>query len=321
MEHNLEELSGFLIDIAFASHEEMSEMAKLWDLEQIQIEKGSFTGSIHGIHTPHIQIAESVRSHGVAVKGKIPSNTYMFAFVSGVGEITHNGIPLSPNELLVLDDKHELDFTSKGSSMDVSIVIDKTFFENTYKTLFGVPFAYKSNSQRIELVSTIENSFKNDFERWRHYLVQNRDEWINDHKLTEEIEKSIIETLCSYLGIFKDHKLLSSEKDAIALHQYIDKNYTEDITIKEICKILNISERGVRPSFKNIFGLNPKAYLSRYRLGKFRNSLLKNPSNPPYISEICYNEGLFHSGRLPAEYKDMFGYLPSDIPSKKKTSA
>ena len=77
MKDNLEEISGSIIDVKFSSHEEMSEMSKLWELEQIQIEKGPFKGSIHGIHTPHIQLSKTVRSHGVIVKGKTPVNSYI----------------------------------------------------------------------------------------------------------------------------------------------------------------------------------------------------------------------------------------------------
>ena len=75
MKDNLEKILGFVIDVNFSSHEEMSEMSKLWELEQIQIEKGPFKGSLNGVHTPHIQLSKTVRSHGVIVKGKTPANS------------------------------------------------------------------------------------------------------------------------------------------------------------------------------------------------------------------------------------------------------
>jgi len=318
MKDNLEEISGTIMDVKFSSHEEMSEMAKLWEVEQVQIEKGPFTGSLYGINTPHIQIAKAIRSHGVIIKGKSPRNCYMFASVNGIGEITHNGLPFTSNELLVLDNNDQIDFTSKSASSDITIAIDKDFFEKTYESLFDQSFTYNREKNRIELINTKGNSIEYDLDRWRNYLTQNVDEWVKDSVLTEEIEKNIIETLCSYIGVVKDHKILSSEKDAIALRHYIDKNYREDITIKEICDTLNTCERSLRSSFKKIFGLNPKDYLSRYRLGKFRNSLIKNSADNPSISIIGSQEGLFHPSRLPKEYKEMFGYLPSDIPGKEK---
>ena len=321
MKDNHDEISGFIIDVNFSSHEELSEKTKLWELEQIQIEKGPFTGSLHGIHTPHIQITKAVRSHGVMLKGKPPANSYIFNYSNGIGELTHNGLPLTSSELLVLDENDEIDFTSKSASYDVTIVIEKAFFEKIYKALFGLPFTYNREKNRIELINTKDRSIEYDLDRWRNYLTQNLDEWINDSVLTEEIENNIIQTLCSYIGAVKDHKLLSSEKDAIALHHYIDKNYREDITIKEICDTLQTSERIVRSSFKKIFGLNPKEYLSRYRLGKFRNSLIKDSADNPSITRISLEEGLSHPSRLAKEYKEMFGYLPSEIAKKEKTDS
>jgi len=321
MKDTLEEISGFIIDVKFSSHEELSEMAKLWELEQIQIEKGPFTGSLHGIHTPHIQITKAVRSHGIILKGKPPANSYIFNYSDGIGEITHNGLPLTSSELLILDENDKVDFTSISASYDVTIVIEKAFFEKIYKALFGLSFTYNREKNRIELINTKDRSIEYDLDRWRNYLTQNLDEWFNDSVLTEEIEKSIIKTLCSYMGVVKDHKLLSSEKDAIALHHYIEKNYREDITIKELCDTLKTGERTIRSSFKKIFGLSPKEYLSRYRLGKFRNSLIKNSADNPSISRISFEEGLSHPSRLSKEYKEMFGYLPSEIAKKEKTDS
>lgn len=313
MKQNINEISGSFIDIHFSSHEEMSEMSKLWDLEQIQIEKGLFNGSLQLIHTPHIQIAHTVRSHGVIVKGKLPTDMYVFNYTMGDTQITHHGTPLTSEEIIILDDTCEVDFSSKSASQDLTVSIEKDFFKHTCETLLGIDFPLKGKEKRVALNDANGCSFKDDFDHWRQYLILNKDHWVNDSEFTDKIERNIVKNLCSHLGHTLEHKLLSSEENAIALQHYIENNYSQDITIKELCEMLNIKERSARPSFMRLFGLNPKEYLSSFRLGKFRNSLIVHTRSNSCISNLCYDQGLFHPSRLSREYKNMFGYLPSEI--------
>ena len=73
------ELLGHVIDLEFTTHEAMIVAALQWQLEEYQLDSGSFKGSINAVHTSHIQIANTKRTNGVCVKGKTPDNVYLFA--------------------------------------------------------------------------------------------------------------------------------------------------------------------------------------------------------------------------------------------------
>ena len=101
---------GHVIDLRFNTHEAMIEAALLWHFEEYQLDNGSFKGSINAIHTSHIQIAHSYRSNGILIKGKTPNNAYLFASIeSEEGKITHNGLIVYADELVVITENDELD--------------------------------------------------------------------------------------------------------------------------------------------------------------------------------------------------------------------
>lgn len=83
-------LLGHVINLNFISHTAMTKAALLWQLEEYQLENGPFKGFIHAIHTSHIQLAYSLRSHGIFHKGKIPEDAYVFASIWSKGLLTHN---------------------------------------------------------------------------------------------------------------------------------------------------------------------------------------------------------------------------------------
>ena len=84
----------------------------------------------------------------------------------------------------------------------------------------------------------------------------------------------------------------------------------EPIAVGEICAKTGIAWRTLERAFREEFGLGPKAYLNRFRLGRVRSALLRAP--PKAVIADCANEwGFWHMGQFAKDYKLMFGELPS----------
>ncbi len=136
---------GHVINLDFDTHESMIDAALDWSLEEYQLDSGRFKGTINAVHTLNIQIASTFRSGGVFVKGNIPKNTYLFVSAESEGNITHNGlsmiedelIVLNENELVVLNMHDQLDFTASSAVNDVTIAIDRDFFDDAFKNYFN----------------------------------------------------------------------------------------------------------------------------------------------------------------------------------------
>ena len=313
-------LLGHVIDLNFVTHEAMIEAALLWQIEEYQFDNGSFKGSINAVHTSHIQIAYTSRSNGIFIKGKTPKNAYLFASVESVGKMTHNGLSIYTDELVVLTENDQLDFIVSSAVNDVSIAIDKDFFDAAFQDYFNEPFIYDNINKRIQLKENEGFDFKASAKEILNDLITKNEELLNDPAFHDRSESTILQILFQNIDPLKERKkALESEINANEIRKYIEMNYKYEISINELCTINKLSESTLRLSFKNLFGLSPKQYHTSYRLGKVHHALLENDCSSKTVERIAYDHGFSHMGRFSDNYKSMFGNTPSC--TLKKTSA
>jgi AraC-like DNA-binding protein len=93
--------------------------------------------------------------------------------------------------------------------------------------------------------------------------------------------------------------------------EYMHNHLHNPIKISEICRMTNTSERVLEYAFNKIYGLSPKRFLTVLRLNKARKQLLDSSAYDVNVTSIAMSCGFRHMGRFAAEYKSMFGELPS----------
>lgn len=85
-----------------------------------------------------------------------------------------------------------------------------------------------------------------------------------------------------------------------------------DIRIEDICQETGVSKRTLEYIFQDYYGISPKAYLKRIRLNQFRKALKTQGDDRTKIREIAQEWGFWHASHLTADYKYLFGELPSE---------
>ncbi|KAA1189539.1 helix-turn-helix domain-containing protein [Pseudohalioglobus sediminis] len=94
-----------------------------------------------------------------------------------------------------------------------------------------------------------------------------------------------------------------------ALH-YIHDKLDESITVDELCRASACSISTLERAFRERFGIGPKRYLMAVRLSGVRKALLCS-SREESIGDVAARMGFWHMSKLAADYKRMFGELPS----------
>jgi len=303
---------GHVIDLEFDTHEAMIEAALQWQLEEYQLDRGSFSGYIKIVHTIHTQIANTFRSNGVFVKGNTPPNVYLFASGESEGKITHNGMNVLDDELVVLTDTDQLDFILSSSVDDVIVAVDKDFLNTAYEKYFNKPFKYNTFTKRIQLKDNRGKYFRSRLKGMLASLMDQNEKLQNDPDFHAKAEDEIMQIVFDNLDFSKSRKdALESEINAEKIRKHIEKNFKDNISINELCMSERLSERTLRSGFKNLFGLSPKQYHKNFRLGKVHHAFLKaDPANES-VEHIAYEHGFTHMGRFAENYRSMFGKPPS----------
>lgn len=315
MNENFNTLAGSIIDIHVDNHEDMAKSAKLWNIDEYQIDAGPFKGSIKAILTPFTQLGEVSRSSGVVVKGSGPKDCYVFVYIYGQGKgtVTSNGVPTKINELIVFEYPDHMDTVSTNGHNSVTIVVQKKFFDNEYKKCFGDSFTYDKLIKRIKLKNKMQKHLKDTFIRLISLGMENQVKLKEDTEFLQSIEKRIMQTLFQCIDpVGNVRSLHDSERYANMIRVYLNLHFTEELTLQQTSKDLHISDRSVRRGFNQLFGMNPKKYLLHYRLGRVHKALLEGTIENNSVQEIAYEHGFYHLGRFPGIYRKMFGENPLD---------
>jgi AraC-like DNA-binding protein len=88
---------------------------------------------------------------------------------------------------------------------------------------------------------------------------------------------------------------------------YMEHHMGDEISLNNLCKACHISARTLQVAFQTIRGRTPLQALQEIRLTQLKQLLLAKIE----IREACAQVGLPPSGRMAANYKRLFGELPS----------
>ncbi len=216
------------------------------------------------------------------------------------------------DELVVLTEKDQLDFIVSSSFSDVTIAVDKEFFDAAFKAYFNEPFQYDKVNKRIQLKENQEVSFRDSLKETLADLMVQNTKLQNDPVFHDKAEDNILQILFKNIDLSRQRKkTLESEINANKVRKYIEKNYTTNISIHKICSDQKISESTIRLGFNDLFGFSPKQYHQCYRLGKVHHAFLQNYCTSATVGNIAYDHGFLHMGRFSNKYKSIFGRTPS----------
>lgn len=87
---------------------------------------------------------------------------------------------------------------------------------------------------------------------------------------------------------------------------------TEPITVSDLCATFKISRRMLNYCFLEVLNTNPVQYLRTLRLNGVRRELRDAAGNSQAIRDIACKWGFWHLSRFAAEYRALFGELPSE---------
>ncbi len=305
-------LVGHVVDQNFITHEDMVKASILWDMEEYRLENGPIFGHLHAIHTSHIQFAHSSRSCGVFKKGKTPNNAYVLASVETDGLFTHNGLSVTSDELLVLTEEDNVDYTASSAFTIVIMTIEKDFFESQFKSHFDKPFIYDKEHKRMQVKKNFGTVLREKGRKILTELMPQSKALQDDLVFHDSTEQDILKLIFKSIDFNKERKkILESEIHANEVRKHIEHHYRENLSLRDVYDSIKFSDRTLSASFHALFGFSPKQYLTHYRLGKVHHSLLVNDYNKTSVESIAYDHGFSHMGRFSNAYKTMFGRTPS----------
>ncbi len=94
------------------------------------------------------------------------------------------------------------------------------------------------------------------------------------------------------------------------VERFIVDNADQPVTIEQLVEVCGVSARALFDGFRRFRGTSPMAYLKTVRLARAREDLL-NAGPADTVTGIACRWGFYQFGRFAAEYKRIYGELPS----------
>ncbi|MCP3668125.1 MAG: AraC family transcriptional regulator [Gammaproteobacteria bacterium] len=146
-------------------------------------------------------------------------------------------------------------------------------------------------------------------------LSLNRDKLATQLGLYEEIQNEILFFLLDIFGNMEEREKSMRAPNIRSfqhLLKFIDANADTSLSVTELGRIANLSERTIRNLFQRELCMSPKSYLKGQRIYRAHRDLWHGDPSHKLVSDIANKWGFWHMGQFAADYKKLFGELPSD---------
>jgi len=181
------------------------------------------------------------------------------------------------------------------------ILINKEYFEEQYRMYTDeIPeFNWKQFAMCHDILKTL-NSFAFEYSK----KMQNAD-------ITLEAQTTLIThwLIRSILGENYDMRAISSNYAVARTEHYIEQHFCENITVKQLAELGNMSSSSFNRIFKKETNLTPVEYLIEVRIEKAKK-LLRRKEIP--ITEIAMRCGFNSSAHFSSSFSRLFNTTPSE---------
>lgn len=292
--------------VLFNDFDFYAESVKQADIEHAQLSVGSFQGEmsqlgIGPVILSHHRMNQTILQRGIGLKSYttflIPGNMDQ--------EFIWRKNTLRGNVIGILKDGMEHDTITRSNFVGTAVSI-----KNSYLRSLSMKLGYYNFFDFLVPVESI--SIRTCLARQLQDLIAlcclNPPK--NSLVILEDIPRLIIQALSQSdmkSGIYdvgSRNRIFKQSQDII--HNSVHS----PISVIKLSDKLGVSERTLRYAFVAQAGMSPKKYMLYYRLNQVRKAI----KNKKYkkIADAAQDFGYWHSGQFAADYKQLFGELPSE---------
>ena len=165
----------------------------------------------------------------------------------------------------------------------------------------------------LSLVPATLQSIRTELEKWQQMAELNASNLAPFVTRREEsLALALLDGIVTGTPVEK-HALLKSERALNLALEVIHDSEFPDISAVDLCSHTNGSQRSLEKAFIKRFGLTPKKYIKCLRMSRVRQDLLNfSWQGSVSIIEVAGIHGFWHMGQFAADYRKIYGELPSE---------
>lgn len=112
--------------------------------------------------------------------------------------------------------------------------------------------------------------------------------------------------------IAPQRRFTPSQREAVERAEAYQRAHMDaSVPLADLCRLVRLSERGLRKAFYRVRGISPKRCLAIERLLSAREALRNSGTRPMTVTRAAVGSGFYELGRFAAIYRKAFGEPPS----------
>jgi AraC family ethanolamine operon transcriptional activator len=304
--------SNFESAQSFSDVDEFSEATRAWDLEISQLERGKFEGKLQQISCGPILLSYTSYNRRVELKASAPAHTRVFGLHSSQ-PTNWCGMRSNSGDLQTHCGGEEISAITPPGYDVFTVAVDEDFLHSICDRI-GTTDVGESGLKPESLSfnpSHIQALYNSAYKK----IITGNSEWVLiDPAKRQEWMLALVENICraSALGRMATTAQFETRQSQRMeeVKKYIDYFADQPPSIADLCSAAGVSERSLHYGFLQEFGMTPMAYTKARRIGAVRKALRKSGSCIKVV-DIANRWGFWHMGQFAADYRKMFGELPS----------
>lgn len=292
---------------------EFDRLVKGWELDFIQLGNGIFKSTLTQVFSSEFQLAHVHFNSSVKQEGFSTPNYWSFAFVESPALIWRN-YKVQAKSIIVYAPNSEINAISTPG-FDAQIISISENSLSSEVASFGLTNLMKKLKEHPVLISSPEN-----WEELKSMIVSETEFALKNSAFNPGFLDSFTDKLIPALETAVVSKELVSSykrKEVLAMaEKFIQKNIKESITVVDLARHCDVSERTLLYAFKERFNIGSKEFIKILKLNHIYR-LLDTKSKTQSITNVSREFGFWHTGQFHHDFKAFFGLLPSEIINEK----
>lgn len=285
-----------------------------WDQSYEQLSCGGFVGELQEIALGPVQVFREYANQALLQSGQPRPGTVTLGIVDTVaraywycGRRQEDG-----SALTATDEAFEL--IAGAQTRLTALCIDLAYLRALHTQLRGPEFEWRDQGPRLLGRTAFNRPAFAAMTNAAMALAQQQPDVLREPAAANMLTLSLSELVLDALapahadlpplpGSSARHQIVATARDYMRAHA------SDPITVPELCTATGASRRALQYAFEDVVQLSPVTYLRVMRLNRVRAELQRRPQDT--VGDVAARWGFWHLSRFAADYRELFGELPS----------
>lgn len=288
-----------------------------WEQEYQQLSAGAYRGEVLHCGLPGANVFIESCNRSVYQRGSAPEGAAALALpLDAEGAGWHAGHVFDVDTMIVLGNRHELDFRTPASLSIAACVVaidDLMRYAGVFEAEMALGAALLQGA--VVLPALVAGQLRDALRSMTRVLSGDPRTALGHGNAAAAFRHGIVAAFTSALAGLDPSRqgvprsAASRARTVARAVEYMKTHAGQPIGLADVCQAAGVQARVLGYCFHEVFGISPMAYLRSLRLHQVRREIRERPDES--LGDIAARWGLWHLSRFAAEYRDLFGELPS----------